>query len=247
MKIFYALRDFFFPPICPGCKDVFRVKYGEQNELCPACRRKWELQKSTICPLCGERFSDCRCSPRALESSGAPTLIKLVPYCPNAAVSNNIILYMKKRRDSRVFSFVAEELLFEIERYISKTGLRRDDILITYCPRKRKSVNEIGFDQARVLATCLSNISGIKCETLISRKISFVKAQKKLDAKKREKSVKNAFALRKGVDLKGKTIVLLDDLVTTGATMGKCAALLKAAGASLVVGACVAYTEKTCK
>ena len=152
--------------------------------------------------------------------------------------------YMKKKRDFRIFSFVASELLFELERYISKMGIRREDILITYCPRKRKSVNEIGFDQARMIATCLSKISNIRCDSLILRKISLAKAQKKLDAKKREKSVKNAFALKRSVDLKGKTVVLVDDLVTTGATMGKCASLLKKGGASLVVGLCVAYTEK---
>lgn len=244
MSVKNAIRDFFFPPVCPGCREVFHIKYGENNELCQVCERKWELLKSNICPNCGERFSDCRCAPKALEKAGAATLIKLVPYTPKKAVSNNVVLYMKRKRDSRVFGFVAEELLFELERYIEKTGLRRENIIITYCPRKRKTVNEVGFDQAKILASELSKKSGIKCYALIARKLSFARAQKKLDAKKREKSVKNAFALKKGVDLKSKTVVLLDDLVTTGATMGKCASLLKKGGAALVVGLCVAYTEK---
>ena len=244
MSVKNAIRDFFFPPVCPGCREVFHIKYGENNALCQACERKWELLKSGICPSCGERFSDCRCAPKALEKAGAVALIKLVPYTPKSSVSNNVVLYMKRKRDSRVFTFAANELLYELERYIKKMGICREDIIITYCPRKRKTVNELGFDQAKILASELSKKSGIKCETLIVRKFSLARAQKKLDAKKREKSVKNAFALKKGVDLKSKTVILLDDLVTTGSTMGKCASLIKKGGAALIIGLCVAYTEK---
>ena len=244
MNIGYAIRDFFFPPICPGCREVFRAKYGEKNQLCPSCERKWELLEANICAECGERYSDCRCAPGALGSAGATRLIKLVPYLKNRAVSNNVVLFIKKKRDNRVFGFIADKLWRELNRAVTKLGVRREDILLTWCPRTRRAVNEYGFDQARVLAEKLSKKSGIECRELVKRSPFYSRAQKKLDAKKRAKNIKGAFYLKKGAEIKGKTVILVDDLVTTGCTMGECARVLKKGGAALILGACVAYTDK---
>ncbi len=245
MNIGYAIRDFFFPPTCPGCYDVFAAKYGEKNELCPDCEKKWELLKATVCRNCGDRFSSCRCVPKALEKAGVSCLIKLVPYCNKRAVSNNVVLYAKRRRDKRVFDFLADQLDYELERYVNKLGIRADSAIIAYCPRRRSAINKIGFDQARLLAEALEKRSGIACVRIIKRSFFGGRAQKKLDAKKRARNVKGVFFIDRNIDIKSKTVFLLDDLVTTGATMGECVKLLKKSGAALVVGICVAYTEKT--
>ena len=243
MNIGYAVRDFFFPPICPGCREVFRAKYGEKNQLCPSCERKWELLEANICAECGQRYSDCRCAPKALGSAGVTVLVKLVPYLKKRAVSNNVVLFIKKRRDDRIFDFLSDKLSRELLRAIEKIGVRKEDIVLTFCPRKLKSVNEYGFDQARLLAEKIAKKSGLEFRVLIKRRIGG-RAQKKLDAKKREKNIKGAFYLKKDTVLKGKTVVIVDDLVTTGSTMGECVRVLKKGGAALILGACVAYTDK---
>ena len=93
MKIAYAIRDFFMPPKCAGCYAVFRVKYGEKNELCSECAKKWTLLKAEICEVCGKPYFDCRCSTKQLEKAGVSTLIKLVPYKRKSATKKN-----KKRK-----------------------------------------------------------------------------------------------------------------------------------------------------
>ena len=245
MNALYAIRDFIIPPRCAGCRTVFAAKYGEKNWLCPECERKWELLKATICPDCGKMWSACRCAPKVLEKAGASQLVKLVPYRPKRAVSNNVVLYLKRRRDMRTFDFVSTQLARELNVFISKTGLRREDVIITYCPRRRRAKNEYGFDQAQLIAKSIAKAIEISCVPLLKRRGFFEgKAQKKLDSSKRADNVKGAFEIAKDANVKKKTVLLLDDLVTTGSTMAECARLLKNAGASLVVGVTIATTEK---
>ncbi|MBE6600351.1 MAG: ComF family protein [Ruminococcaceae bacterium] len=244
MNIKYAIRDFFFPPVCPGCGEVFAAKYGELNELCPECDYEWVRKKFEICRVCGERFSDCRCVPRALEHAGAAALIKLVPYNSHRTVSNNVILYIKRHRDARVIGFLSRELSSEIEKYIKKLGIRKESAVIAYCPRRRAAVNKLGFDQARLIAEGLSINTGIPVSHAICRATFFSRSQKKLGVQGRAKNVKGAFALSRKADVKNKTVFIVDDLVTTGSTMSECVRVLKKSGAALVVGVSVAYTPR---
>lgn len=67
--------------------------------------------------------------------------------------------------------------------------------------------------------------------------------QKSLDQQKRFANVKDAYACRTGVDLSGMRLLLLDDVITTGATISACAKALLEGGAVSVDGVCVAATE----
>ncbi len=247
MRIIYALRDFLFPPVCPGCGEVFAAKYGERNELCPDCDYEWTRKSAEICRNCGERFSACLCMPKRLERAGAVALLKLVPYNSHRSAANNVILYIKRRRDARVIGFLARELSAELEKYIAKLGIRKENAVVAYCPRRRAAVNKTGFDQARLIAEVISKNTGIPIALALRRASAFGRAQKKLGALGRAKNVKGAFSAAENIDVKNKTVFLVDDLVTTGATMSECVRVLKSAGAALIVGVAAAYTEKSDK
>ena len=60
------------------------------------------------------------------------------------------------------------------------------------------------------------------------------------NADKRRRNVKNAYAALEGAQIRGKRVLLIDDIVTTGATLCECASVLKRAGASAVLGATLA-------
>jgi ComF family protein len=245
MKIRYAIRDFFFPPKCAGCREIFRVKYGEKNELCSECAKKWELLKATICPDCGEPWFLCHCAPSLLGKAGATTLIKLVPYRHKSAVSNNVILYVKRNCDKRTFDCLSDQVSYELKKYCEKIGIRRDDAIVTFAPRRQKTVSEIGFDQAKLLSRMIASKTGISFVPTLKRMRSGGRAQKKLDSSQRADNVKGIFELKKGVDVGKKTVFIFDDLVTTGATMSECVKLFKKQGASLIVGICISSPEKT--
>ena len=247
MKLLSALRNFIMPPLCPGCHDCFNVKYGGRNEMCSECGVKWAAARATLCPLCNEPYHSCRCADKGLSRAGAVAHVKLVPYSASGGIGNRVVHYVKRKRDARVFAMLGRELAYEIQQYHRALGLRLEDSLITYSPRRRRAVNEVGFDQAKLLAAAVSRESGIPLIPMISRTRIANRAQKKLGAAQRAKNAHGAFRLKDGTPLKGRTVFVVDDLITTGATVGEAVRLLKKGGAAMCVAVSVAYTEKETK
>lgn len=92
-----------------------------------------------------------------------------------------------------------------------------------------------GYNQAEVLAAALSERTKIPCRTRLLRRKQGTATQTFLSATARRKNVRNVFHVRDPKhELAGKTILLIDDVVTTGATLNECARLLKEAGARAV-------------
>jgi competence protein ComFC len=118
------------------------------------------------------------------------------------------------------------------------------DCVISYLPRSAKNKNKDGFDQGRELARTLSRITGIRCVSCFSRRL-FVNEQKKLNSFERNLNMNSAFKLKvKRKNIENKTVILVDDIVTTGAGMAAGTRLLFSGGAYEVIGLCVGYTKK---
>lgn len=243
MKIADAVKSFLSPPICPGCRECIAVKYGAENVICPDCGMKWIAARATLCKKCSEPWHSCICTDRRLESAGVSAHIKLVPYRSRDGIGNRVVHYIKTVSGKKVFSMLGRELADELGLYFNRMGLRREDAILTYAPRSRRTVRIVGFDQAKLLTRAVSQHSGIPYVKLLNRKSRSGKAQKALSAKAREKNTKGMFEFCAREGLSGKTVILVDDLVTTGATLGECARVMKKNGASLVICASVAYTE----
>lgn len=102
---------------------------------------------------------------------------------------------------------------------------------ITYAPRRPSQVRYYGFDQSKEIALAASVEVGIPCKDLLKR-VGFSKAQKELKHSDRRKNIIGKF--RCDEDITGKTVLLIDDVLTTGATTGECARMLKEHGAKHV-------------
>ena len=100
----------------------------------------------------------------------------------------------------------------------------------------------MGTDQSEMLAKCLSEKLGVAFARIFKSE-GEVTEQKKLGVKERRLNMLSAFTLR-DIDLDGKTVILIDDIVTTGASMNACLKLLKGAHAERIVCASVAFTAK---
>ncbi len=116
--------------------------------------------------------------------------------------------------------------------------------LYTYPPRRRAGIREDGFDQAARLARALSRELDGEFVPLLRRTRTPAEEQKTLDAEGRTENATHAYTLRRGVPdrVRGRTVVLCDDLSTTGATLDACARLLTDAGAAAVVKVTVGQT-----
>lgn len=94
------------------------------------------------------------------------------------------------------------------------------------------------YNQSELLARALSKNCGVPVNTELLRRTRYTGAQKRRTAAQRRTALKNAFAASD--EVKGLSIVLVDDVVTTGSTLTACAKALKKAGAARVYAACAA-------
>jgi ComF family protein len=92
-----------------------------------------------------------------------------------------------------------------------------------------------GYNQAALLAEGVSILTGIPVLRTTVRRNRRTRPQSKLDAADRAGNVRGAFTLRRGEDLEGRIAIVVDDLVTTGATAAACAEALRGAGPSLIL------------
>ena len=115
--------------------------------------------------------------------------------------------------------------------------------VLAYVPRRKRAYLQYGTDQARELARALSGQSGIPLAACLTRKRGNQREQKKLTPQERIKNARASFAVQNAELLKGKTVLLIDDIVTTGASMSVCVKLLLRAGAAEIYCVAVASDE----
>ncbi|WP_066645893.1 ComF family protein [Christensenella timonensis] len=109
-----------------------------------------------------------------------------------------------------------------------------DADFLTFVPIHKNRLKQRGYDQGEMIATHLGVLLGLPCRSVLERTRD-TKPQFKLDARQRKKNIEGAFALKKGADVKGKNILLIDDIYTTGMTVSEAMRPLKDAGASVMV------------
>lgn len=245
------LFDWLFPPKCAGCGELlpWEPAPGIAEALCEKCLRKWESETLELCEYCFRPVSVCACLPKYLKRSGCGGFYKLVYYRPQKSdwVQNRMIYSIKRKRLPRTSTFFAERMYPAVEKIFQnpKNAGCASSFVLTHVPRPRRSFLQYGTDQAGELCAALSAVTGIPRQTFLRRVPRVGKEQKKLSAAGRMQNAKRAFALSPEGEREcaGKRILLLDDLVTTGASMAACAALLFGAGAKEVYCLAVASDE----
>lgn len=115
-----------------------------------------------------------------------------------------------------------------------------DADLLVPVPLHRWRIWTRGFNQAALIAATLSRSAGIACDTGLLRRVKATPVLRGLGARGRAKAVAGAFALAEGARtrLAGKTVILVDDVYTSGATGAACARVLKRGGADKVILLC---------
>jgi predicted amidophosphoribosyltransferase len=126
----------------------------------------------------------------------------------------------------------------------AKIGINEFDF-ITNAPRKGASIRLYGYNQTAAMAKMISEYTGIAYMPMIKATKRYDTEQKNLSRQERAQNVRDKFELLKNVRkndgvLKGKNILIIDDVVTTGSTLSECARVIKEAGASAVFALCAA-------
>lgn len=250
-KLNAILGGLLFPPKCCACGEFLRehILDTAPRALCERCRRKWEYAKLSTCQRCGEELSKCRCMPLILKRAGGAVSLKTVSYNKlRDTTVRRCILYMKRQNTRAVFDFFSSELSRLLGAYLEETYTSPKDVLVTYLPRSRKNALKDGLDQSELLARGVSRILGCDMSELVYRVKRRTKEQKRLDKAARQANMEGAFALCEtdfsAINKRYRCIVLVDDVITTGASLASCVRELKKVFYGRIVCVCLAETEK---
>ena len=236
-KLLNRLAYYISVPKCVYCGE--RLEYGERA-LCANCMKLYRENKTRNCSRCAKVLEECSCPNGFLEKHGVKQVFKVYRYVTNdgRCPSNDIIYALKNSNRRDVFSFLAEEVATSIKRHL--TDITFDNTVIINIPRRRSAVVHFGYDHAAKLAREVSKLIGAKYTPLL--KSNAKKQQKELSQTER---LKNAdFKYRKKANLKGKRVIIVDDIITTGSSMCVAATLLRGLGARKIYAASVAIAYK---
>ena len=111
---------------------------------------------------------------------------------------------------------------------------------ITWVPLSRRRLRQRGYDQARLIAEELAKRLGLPCECLLVKRRHTRPQSGISDREKRKANAAGAYAVLNAERVEGKRVLLVDDIVTTGATLASCAGVLADAGCAAVFGAAAA-------
>lgn len=221
---------FIYPEVCQICEHARATP--DEGFVCAECRREVKYIREPFCNRCGLPFDgdittafDCsNCREMDLHFTSARA----------AAVSSGVVreaIHRYKYQRALWFEpFLAELLLRSAVPVLSA---RKPDLIVPV-PLHPVKEREREFNQAGRLAARLAAGLGRPLNTNLLRRVSFTMTQTKLTRQERAVNMRGVFASRHGTKLDGQFVVVVDDVLTTGATTNACAAVLRAAGAGEV-------------
>ena len=238
MRRMNYLRDLLFPPKCAACHTLLSWHSptdAAAPSLCSSCFAEWESEELETCGICAQKVSECGCMPERMRKAKCAGFSKLVYYVPSkkTLVQNRLIYLIKRKNHDRAYAFLAERLSKMAEDILQKEGLCREDVIVTYLPRTRRAHLQNGIDQAAELARRVAENCSLEMKALLCRTRGG-EEQKKLTPAQRIRNARGSIDLKKGASCQGKTVLLIDDIVTTGNGMARCTKLLRRAGCHAV-------------
>lgn len=235
-KVLASAGNFLFPKRCALCGDV--LGFYHTGDLCPECDDAYRAELDKPCAVCGEVCAECHCSDRRFRPLGSSRHTALGFYRRYDDPVGRLVYRLKREYDRDLQKFFARSLAREI---IRDLGRKSRDFCVTFPPRTDKAKRKAGFDQARQLSRYTAEFMGCAWEEVFVRVGG--RMQKKLDSDGRMKNASEMFALAEGAEIRGRRFIVIDDVMTTGATLGALADMLYSAGAAEVYPASLFVTE----
>jgi ComF family protein len=224
--ILKGLIDLVFPPLCAFCG--VPLAEDEGAEVCPGCLRTIHFVSPPICPRCGLPFAGgvgedhlCgQCLNRRWHFGSARALGL---YDGPIREAIHLLKYRGK-------SFLVKPLVGLLSLGYPFIDYDAYDLMVPV-PLHPKRLRERGFNQALIVGRAISRREKVPCTGFVLRKIRWSPPQVHLSPGEREANVKGSFAVIDPKRVRGKRILLIDDVMTTGSTVNECARELLKAGA----------------
>ncbi len=228
------ILDLVYPQSCPICQKP--LKRAEKN-ICEDCWKTLVFLPAPFCPYCKSFLED------------------------NYSRWEHLCPYLSKPEDRKIlavrslgtFDDYYKKLIHRFK-YDKKIPLGRwlaqslgqvvardkdfaDCDLVIPVPLHRSRHRERGFNQSEVLAKGVSQAINLPLEKEVLKRKKNTKDQTYLDARQRAENVRGAFVVTQLEKVNDREVILVDDVITTGATLNECAKMLKKAGAKKIFAA----------
>jgi len=228
-RIVDRFLDFFFPQYCENC----RLPSGP-DAICAICRAQIPKASSPLCPICGLPFR----SPGEDHLCGR-CLIRL----PHFTMARACTTYGDADNGDTPVTRLVHRFKYGLDVTLAPTlgkliadcnPIPRSHDFIVPVPLHRDRLRWRGFNQALLLARPLARRHGIQINPFVLVRTRSTPPQVGLDHRERRYNIAGAFAVRNPGAVQGKSILLVDDVYTTGSTVEECAKVLCSSGARRV-------------
>lgn len=223
--------DLLYPPRCRGCEAS-----GPAERLCDACLAATPPPRSPLCHICGTPFATAAggdhlcgaCLRRRPCFRHARAVAAYEASTRQVAPLNRVLHEYKYQRDvslaPTLASLLSQRLPFTLDRYDR----------IVPVPLHPERLRWRGFNQAMLLARRLGTTASRRLDPFVLQRQRATTPQVGLDHDARQRNVAGAFTVRGKHELRGQSVLLIDDVYTTGATVNECARVLRRAGVEYV-------------
>lgn len=220
--------DLIFPNRCPLCGKVINWK----DEYCQGCFDELPYTGEEFCHGCGNISSRCNCHKNENLFSRCYSAF----YYLDSAKGG--VVYLKNTKNDVFPRLFAEKIASDIN---SDNFKFKADCIVPV-PMSKTKLRKRGFNQAEVLAKALGQELGVPIYSNALSKSASLVAQHKLSATQRKSNAAHLYSAGEHFDIKGKTVIIVDDVMTTGSTINSCTEILLEMGAENVIAAVAAST-----
>jgi ComF family protein len=221
MAPWQTILNFALPPRCCGCGTVV----DELHTFCVDCWKSIEFIQGG-CNCCGTPLAATDSTVCAACLAKAPKIARTRAAVAYDEVTRGLVLRLKYGRKVGLAKTMAHYIAPLLPEGIA-------DVSLVPVPLHPRRLWQRGFNQSGLIAHELSKRTGMAVENLLVR-TKRTPPLKGLTRRQRRRAVAGAFAVRPAANIKGRTVVLVDDVLTTGSTAEGCARALLRAGAGRV-------------
>ena len=219
--------DFFLPRYCTGCGTKLA---SDEEQVCPACINS--ILKAD------NRFIETEYIRKFKNENIIEEFASLYIFEKDKTFQDIIhsIKYSKK--------FLAGVFLGRLiaESLEDKINSWKIDLIIPV-PLHHLKKAERGYNQSDYIAIGIGKRLGIRSHNNVIRRVRFTESQTTMTLQEREQNIAKAFKARRKKKIKGKNLLIVDDVITTGATIKECGRILKNSGANLIYACSAAIAE----
>ncbi|MGH7815340.1 MAG: ComF family protein [Candidatus Binataceae bacterium] len=229
------LINFLYPPRCAACGAA--LDEGESRRLCAACVARMEPLPAGRCAICGGARDSAtgaaeRCGKCLARRPHYRAAFAVARYRASAEDERGSLPALIRRHKYGLDQAAGRALAEFLPPVLPVSAADYDTIVPV--PLHWRRLWWRGFNQAALLGDEIARRTGLPLDAVSFARRRFTSPQTARDHDERVRNVRRAFAVTRPDRIKGRRILLVDDVMTTGATANECARVLMAAGAAQV-------------